>query len=973
MTDYSPVFVHSLWRSGSTYIFSKFRALQNFYCYQEPLHEALLFAVTDPEKLLVDGNFSFNFNHPRLQDPYFLESFEQHEHWKSIISKEMIYDQYFDQSISLELLSFYRALIDASPKRVMVQECRTSARVGAIKDAVGGTHIHLWRRPWGQWWSFLKDRYFPLVIILILNARNAPPVLQALRHELNLPAFHSDDIQEEFVFFDEFQLSARNYYKIFFAIWCLSFLEGRRAADIDIEINKLSDDTEYRRDIVKELSNIGVNINFDDCHISDPNFLEQECDFHRGVECEVLELLTNNGLSPDSIALLERASAVAAATDAASPSYAAELRETGRTILDISSARVARLQRELQRHADRYEHDIAAMRADAQASLDVERQATLAVQEQLDAAEAASKSQELSLHRALSDANEQLAEANEQLASSKASLISTMQEAHEVALRSSDHHRTEMAALYAQLLNEKDNMLALLRDRQAFEAELRKEIREQDAALAVLQVEIAEQGVAKGALAQSEEQHRQALAVLEKQLHAVVAAHRLQESQLTGTIDGLEETLVALEVRHTSEVEDFRSQILTANTLITAAREEMATAQSQRDLEREALAALEVRHASEVEDLQSKIRAANAMATAAAQEKIAALSRFDIEREVLAAAQVAQNATFAAHRADFEVERSSLQQQLDELTARCGTVDRELQDTRQMLDQVWRSRLPRFIKNKILGTYAPQRDVGYKLLDNNMNSGGDDYCNHQILIQEEVMASIGKTKNNLTMPHSLPGLLALDDAPFVHAAYLALLGREPDADGISHYVAQLRVGRRKIDILKQLRRSPEGREYGASIPDLDKAISSANLARVPLIGIIVRWAKGIEGDSLAECRQRIASNNIAILKQEMAQANHVMRQDILGVRDQLHENIIGMQSLIRSIQQELGLIVSAQAEIAASNQSLQEANHAFQATVLAAVTPAEDSSRVPPDRTNARGKSVPGVMERFFAEKVWKI
>ena len=963
MTDYGPVFVHSLWRSGSTYIFSKFRAVQNFYCYQEPLHEALLFAVNEPEKLLVDGNFSFNFNHPKLQDPYFLESFEQHEHWKSIISKEMIYDQYFDQSISPELLGFYRALIDAAPRRVMVQECRTGARLGAIKDAVGGTHIHLWRRPWGQWWSFLKDRYFPLVMILILNARNAPSVLQVLRQELNIPVFHSSDIQEEFVFFDEFQLSARDNYKAFFAIWCLSFLEGRRTADIEIEINKLSDDMGYRQDIVKELINIGVNdINFDDCHILDPKFLKRECDFYRSAEREVLELLNAHGLSPDNIALLEQVSAVSAVNDAASPSYVAELRETGRTILDISSARVARLQQELQRHADRYEHDMAAMCADVQARLDVERQATLTVQQRLDAAEAASQSQELSLRRALSDANEQLAAANEQIASSKASLISTMQEAHEVVLRSSDHHRAEMAALYAQLLNEKDDMLALLRDRQAFEAELRKEIREQDAALAALQVEIAEQGVAKAALAQSEEQHREALAVLEKQLDAVGATHRLQERQLTQTIDGLEETLVALKARHTSDVEDLRSQILTANAMMTAAREETATAQSQRDLEREALVAFEVRHASEVEDLQSKICAATAMATVAEQEKNAALSRFDIEREALAAAQVAQNAAFAAHRADFEVERSSLQQQLDELAVRCRIADRELQTTRQLLDQVWHSYLPRFIKRRILGTDNPLWGAGYDFLDkNDVNVVGGDYVNHQISIQGAVMPSTECIKDNLTMPNSLLGLLAQDDVPFVHAAYLALLGREPDADGVSHYVAQLRSGRRKIEILKQLRRSAEGREYDASMPGLDKAISLANLARLPLIGIIVRWAKGLEGNSLAERRQRITSNNIAIIKQEMAQASHVMRQD---------EKIVKMQSMVHNIQQELGLIVSAQAEIAASNQ---EANHAFQAAMLAIVTPAEDSNRVPLNRTNARGPSAPGAMERFFAEKVWKI
>ncbi len=52
MKQNQPVFIHSLFRAGSTYIFKLFRESPAGYtAYQEPLHEVLIFAAKEPINL----------------------------------------------------------------------------------------------------------------------------------------------------------------------------------------------------------------------------------------------------------------------------------------------------------------------------------------------------------------------------------------------------------------------------------------------------------------------------------------------------------------------------------------------------------------------------------------------------------------------------------------------------------------------------------------------------------------------------------------------------------------------------------------------------------------------------------------------------------------------------------------------------------------------------------------------------------
>ncbi|MFC7301533.1 methyltransferase domain-containing protein [Cognatiluteimonas weifangensis] len=89
---------------------------------------------------------------------------------------------------------------------------------------------------------------------------------------------------------------------------------------------------------------------------------------------------------------------------------------------------------------------------------------------------------------------------------------------------------------------------------------------------------------------------------------------------------------------------------------------------------------------------------------------------------------------------------------------------------------------------------------------------------------------------------TLPELLAAADETFVTTAYRALLRREPDAKGASHYLELLRAGvASKVEVLGTLRWSPEGKARSVHVDGLLAPYLLQKLRHMPLIGPVVAW------------------------------------------------------------------------------------------------------------------------------------
>lgn len=117
---------------------------------------------------------------------------------------------------------------------------------------------------------------------------------------------------------------------------------------------------------------------------------------------------------------------------------------------------------------------------------------------------------------------------------------------------------------------------------------------------------------------------------------------------------------------------------------------------------------------------------------------------------------------------------------------------------------------------------------------------------------------------------SVPRLLAPSDREFIVAAYQSVLGRAPDTAGELYYLGRLRAGAHKLEILKQLRRSPEGRAFIPGVAGLDRAIKRYHRANLPLTGAVVRLLTGAEGNSATHRHLRILANEIGRGRSEQA-------------------------------------------------------------------------------------------------------
>lgn len=131
---------------------------------------------------------------------------------------------------------------------------------------------------------------------------------------------------------------------------------------------------------------------------------------------------------------------------------------------------------------------------------------------------------------------------------------------------------------------------------------------------------------------------------------------------------------------------------------------------------------------------------------------------------------------------------------------------------------------------------------------------------------------------------SVQKLLEPHDREFIHAAYQSLLGRAPDPEGERYYLAQLRSGIHKLAILKQLRRSGEGRAFIPGVAGLDAAIKRYIWATFPVIGLFVRALMRAEGDSTNDRKLRALANELGWIRQQNEIVKNAARSTEIEVR-----------------------------------------------------------------------------------------
>jgi glycosyltransferase involved in cell wall biosynthesis len=304
-----PLFVHSLFRAGSTYLWQAFRrAPGGYWCYQEPLHELVLYCNGNYRELLkyTSGAGSSHLRHPTLEKPYYQELVDVYEQCGNLIAPEIIYRQYFQRSASDGLVGYLRALCAAARGVPVIQECRTASRIGAIKQGLGGCHLYLWRNPWDQWWSYKVNDYFNAVNQVILNGIDRPPFIENLCAGIGFRRFSATDLAGEIRHFAASPLPPGDAYCVFYALWCHALLEAAASADLLLNIDMLTSSGDYRRSTAASLEASGFpGLEFDDCRISQGIYADEDRRFFGAQERRVHDMLLASGYQAKDIGTIE--------------------------------------------------------------------------------------------------------------------------------------------------------------------------------------------------------------------------------------------------------------------------------------------------------------------------------------------------------------------------------------------------------------------------------------------------------------------------------------------------------------------------------------------------------------------------------------------------------------------------------------------------------------------------------------------
>lgn len=282
MNNKKPIFIHSLFRTGSTYIWNKFRQKDNYYCYYEPLHPALAKVTEKNIEDLMTKDYS-SVNHPSLAKYYLYEYLPLLDktgpgvlHFK----KSFSFDEFCHNENNPALKKYIDHLIDGVEEKIpLLQFNRTALRTKWFKQNYPNSiNIYMVRKPRDQWQSYFeiqqKTQYavFFIMDLLITGANKQIEQLKPLANVMPLMEHHDLNFEKEEKFYQallDFYPKEERYF-IFYYLWLKALIENIRHADFVLNINLLSQDPSYREVFIDFLRKNDIDdIDFKDSRISE--------------------------------------------------------------------------------------------------------------------------------------------------------------------------------------------------------------------------------------------------------------------------------------------------------------------------------------------------------------------------------------------------------------------------------------------------------------------------------------------------------------------------------------------------------------------------------------------------------------------------------------------------------------------------------------------------------------------------------
>ena len=287
-----PVFLHTGWRTGGTWFWSRFRTLPGVRGYYEPLHPEL--GLLDRARIDRDDSKLWDSGHPALHAPYF-------EEYRPLLNDggtgvRLFHSRFAAQSFfapahaELPGLSDYLREIlrnaEDQGRQPVLKFCRSLGRLAWMQrhfpDAV---HVVLLRNPLEQFASArsqfirLGNEYFLAMPYLLLALhQNDPLVAFALQSlDIKLPCIGPGRGSWDALHIWEgvpVRIDLEELYRVYLAFWILTAVGIPKTIDLIINYDTLKRSRSYRQACEAELLELtGLSVALDDVQSGDEHHL----------------------------------------------------------------------------------------------------------------------------------------------------------------------------------------------------------------------------------------------------------------------------------------------------------------------------------------------------------------------------------------------------------------------------------------------------------------------------------------------------------------------------------------------------------------------------------------------------------------------------------------------------------------------------------------------------------------------------
>jgi hypothetical protein len=277
-----PIFLHTGWRSGGTWLWSRFRANPHVTAYYEPLHEILATLRADVVPTLrADG---WPSRHPKLTRPYFEEFaplLRQGTPGVRGFHHALGTENFFASAATElpELHAYIAMLLNQAAKQghqPVLKFCRSIGRVGWMqRNFPVAVHIVVLRDPATQfgsaYWQYIHNAnpyFLAMPLLALVRNRNDARVQQAVETMgaslPKLPA-EADDAAVLAACHDHLRETLpEDWYRAFLALWTLAALSIPDSIDRIIDTDLLSMSAGYRAMTRRDLTGLtGVPLELD--------------------------------------------------------------------------------------------------------------------------------------------------------------------------------------------------------------------------------------------------------------------------------------------------------------------------------------------------------------------------------------------------------------------------------------------------------------------------------------------------------------------------------------------------------------------------------------------------------------------------------------------------------------------------------------------------------------------------------------